>query len=111
MSHQRRRGQYATIWKTIATIDRRGNEVITVDEANPYLIRVWAIPQRSARAEVPGQQQINVVRIGVDPLEDVTLWSRVEWQGEMWDVAAPAAYHHGINRHTRHFSIDLRKRP
>jgi hypothetical protein len=40
------------------------------------------IPQRSSRAEVPGQQVIDVVRLIVkDDLDGVTLWSRVEYNG------------------------------
>ena len=83
-----------------------------VDEEEPaYSLRAWVFPQRSAKAEVPGQQHINVIRIGTDVLDDrVDIWSRVEFMGRSWDVAAPPAYHHGT-RHTRHWTLDLRERP
>ncbi|MFE4635059.1 phage head-tail adapter protein [Streptomyces sp. NPDC056773] len=111
MSVQRRRGQPARIWKTTMITDSRGNEVVVADADGPHQVRVAAIPQRSARAEVPGQQQINVVRLIVDPhLDDVTLWSRVEYAGRQWDIVSPPAYHHG-DRRTRHWSIDIRERP
>jgi hypothetical protein len=69
------------------------------------------IPQRSARAEIPGQQQINITRMIVAAdLEGVELWSRVELLGKVWDIVTPPAYHHG-ERRTRHWAIDIRERP
>jgi hypothetical protein len=110
-SYQRRRGQSARVWRTRTEIDNRGNEIEVADSDGPHEVRAAFIPQRSARAEVPGQQQINVVRMIVDAdLEGVDLWSRVEWRGRQWDVVTPPAYHHGTRR-TRHWSIDLRERP
>lgn len=80
-------------------------------EAEPIVTTGWVIPQRSARAEVAGQQAINIVRIGVThDLSDVGLWSQVDWNGSRWDVVTPPAYRHGTP-HVRHWSIDLRERP
>ncbi|AFO10877.1 head-to-tail stopper [Streptomyces phage R4] len=110
-SMQRRRGVTARIWKTSKQIDNRGNEVLVADADGPYEVRCALIPQRSARAEVPGQQQINITRMIVSAdLENVSLWSRVEVHGAVWDVVTPPAYHHG-ERKTRHWSIDIRERP
>ncbi|UZJ23712.1 hypothetical protein RHODO2019_10880 [Rhodococcus antarcticus] len=111
MSRQRRRGQYVSVWRTELFADRRGNEQIRSVPATPHSVRAAFIPQRSSKAEVPGQQQINVTRMIVDAtLEDVSLWSTVEWNGHLWDVVAPAQFHYGT-RHTRHWSIDIRERP
>lgn len=111
MSVQRRRGETARIWKMVQIIDGRGNETLRADPTSPHEVRAAFIPQRSSRAEVPGQQQINVVRMIVDHgLADVGLWSRVEYQGKQWDVVTPPSYHHGT-RKTRHWSIDIRERP
>jgi hypothetical protein len=108
---QRRRGQLAIVYRSAVTEDARGNEVIALDRDNPITVRAAFIPQRSARAEVPGQQQINVTRMIVDAdLPDVTLWSEVEAMGKQWDIVTPPAYHHG-SRKTRHWSIDIRERP
>ncbi|MGL5825556.1 MAG: hypothetical protein ACRCYU_12210 [Nocardioides sp.] len=79
--------------------------------SRPQRVRAAFIPQRSSKAEVPGQQVINVTRMIVDPhIQDVDLWSRVEWEGKSWDIASPPAYHHGPRR-SRHWSIDIRQRP
>lgn len=108
---QRRRGIPATIWKARYHTDNRGNEILVADADGPHQVRCALIPQRSARAEVPGQQQINITRMIVDAnLEGVELWSRVEMLGKVWDIVTPPAYHHG-ERRTRHWSIDVRERP
>jgi len=110
-SMQRRRGVVAKVWRTHIHLDNRGNEVQVADADGPYEVRCALIPQRSARAEVPGQQQINITRMIVDAtLEGVTLWSRVEVLGLVWDVVSPPAYHHG-DRKTRHWALDIRERP
>lgn len=109
---QRRRGLPAFLYKSKTITDSRGNEVKMVDEsAPPYEIRVWAIPQRSQRAELPGQQDIDIVRFGTEAeLHDVDSWSQIQYNGHRYDVVVPPAYHHGT-RETRHWSIDCRKRP
>lgn len=112
MTYQRRRGLPATVYRNKLVTDNRGNQQWEPDLDDPHHVKVWIFPQRSARAEVIGQQQINVIRIGCLPdLEDVGLWSRVDLLGKSWDIAAPPSYHHGSSRHVRHWSIDLRERP
>ena len=111
MSVQRRRGQRAFIYKSMSIVDNRGNVLSVAEDDGPYEVRAVFIPQRSARAEVPGQAQINVTRMLIDAdTEDVDLWSRVEWAGAMWDVVTPPALHHG-SRRVRHWSVDIRQRP
>ena len=111
MSYQRKHGDWVRIWRTVHTTDQRGNSTARATEELPHRVRAIFIPQRSARAEVPGQQQINVTRMLVDAgLEGVELWSRVEWNGRIWDFVTPPQYHRG-SRRTRHWSIDIRERP
>lgn len=99
----------ARVFKTVPVVNNRGVTVMTAD-TTPIEVRAAFIPQRSAQAEVPGQQVINVTRMIVDAhLPDVDSWSRVEWDGKVWDMVTPPAYHHG-SRRTRHWSIDLRER-
>lgn len=110
-SMQRRRGIPIRIYPTRIETDNRGSETKFPDLDNPIDTRAAWIPQRSARAEVVGQVEINVVRVIVThELPGVDLWSMVEALGTTWDVVTPPAYHHGT-RHTRHWSIDLRERP
>lgn len=113
MSYQRRHGQAVQIWSRKLTEDKRGNETLAVDmTAAPWTGRAAGIPQRSSKAEMPGQQQIDVVRLILPPNlpEDCGLWARVKYLDDFWDVAAPPAYHHG-SRRTRHWSMEIRRRP
>lgn len=111
MSYQRRRGQTVLVYLLTMITDQRGNDVLVPDLENPVTITAAAIPQRSQRAEVPGQQQIDVVRLIIPAnIGDVGLWGRVLYQGDYWDIVAPPAYHHGT-RKTRHTSVDIRRRP
>lgn len=76
-----------------------------------YATPAASFPQRSSRAEVPGQQQIDVVRLIVEELpEDAGLWAICEWNGDLWDIVGPPAFRQGT-RHTRHWSVDIRRRP
>ena len=111
-SHQRRRrGQAAKVWTTGAALDRRGNDVIAATDVAPFDVRAVFLPARSAKAEVPGQQQINVYTMIVEPgLEGVELWSRVQWNGAFWDVVTPPQ-HHEWTRQTKLISLEIRQRP
>lgn len=116
MSHQRRRkGIPALAWRSKRTTDRKGNQQYHPTDVDKIPLKVWVMPQRSSRAEVPGQQQIDVTRIGfwlpAEEMGDINLWSRLEMGGNEWDFASPPVYHHGTARHSRHYSADVRKRP
>lgn len=108
---QRRMGMPAIVYRSKVITDNRGNQQRVVDLENPHEIRVWAAPQRSSKASVPGQMDVDVMRLGTTAdLEGVDTWSQVDFRGARWDVVAPAAYHHGT-RDVRHWSIDCRRRP
>lgn len=111
MSRQRKRGRDITFYPQTLVLDRRGNKVRMPDRNNPITIKGWVIPQRSARAEVPGQVGIDVIRVGAGPeLQNIGLWSQCDLDGRTWDVVSPPALHFG-DRRTRHWSIDMRARP
>lgn|GEM_PF-1581687 len=116
MSVQRRCGQKALLYPEILVTDERGNVMKGPDLDNPVEVRAAFSAQRGARAEVPGQVQVNVYRMLVDPdVEGIGLWGRVRWTapdgaGPEWDIVSPPAYRHGT-RHVRHVSFDIRERP
>ena len=108
---QRRRGVTVTIYPSKLTTDRRGNATWLPDEDAPLLASVWVIPERGARAEMAGQMDIDVTRMGTkSDLAGVNIWSRVKWDGVWYDMVTPPAHHEGT-RHSRHWSIVIRKRP
>lgn len=112
MTQQRKHGQPALLYRSKSILDSRGNRVQIVDMTQPpHDLKVWVIPGRSMRAEMAGQQDIDVIRIGTTAnLAGVDSWSRLLWNDTWYDVVMPPAYHHGT-RHVRHWTIDLRKRP
>lgn len=113
MTYQRRRnGLSATFYPIVKRFDNRGNERKVHDEDNPVETKVWIFPQRGAKAEVTGQQTINVIKIGCTAdLTDIALGSRVVFLDKEWDVVSPPALHWGARRHTRHWAMDVRERP
>lgn len=107
---QRRRGVEVVVHPSVETEDRRGNRTVR-PLGDPVTVKAWLIPDRSAKAEVPGQQDIEVYLLGTkDDIGNVDIWSRVEWNGKWWDLASPPALHMGT-RHSRHWTFTLRKRP
>jgi|BarGraNGADG00212_1021973.scaffolds.fasta_scaffold05401_2 hypothetical protein len=99
MTVQRKRGQDCVLYLTIPTTDHRGNDVKSADMANP-------VPARAAFVSSTG----DTVSMHIDPLPDgLDIWSRVGWNGGLYNVAAPPAYHSSMSRHTRHWSIDLKR--
>ena len=111
MTVQRRRGVPVTLYPSKTSTDARGNTTLVADLTAPYTLTAAVIPQRSYRAEVPGQRDVDVYRLLVSAdIENVDIWSRASFYGEMWDVISPPRLHRGI-RKTRHYTIDVRKRP
>lgn len=113
MTYQRKRkGTTATFYPVVKLTDNRGNQRKMHNEATPIVRKVWVIPQRGAKAEVTGQQTINVVRVGVSAdVPDLGINARVEFDGKVWDVVSPPAFRSGGGRHTSHYMMDLRERP
>ena len=118
MTIQRRRtGHDIKVYARTLHTDRRGNPQYIANDVTPaWEGRGWIIPDRSQRAEVGGQQEITVYTLGIKDLPEITegavgLWSYVEWQGKLWDIIQPPLFHYGVKRHTRHWTISIRKRP
>lgn len=113
MSYQRKRNAIpARFHPVVKRIDGRGNERKLHDPDTYIDTTVWVFPQRGAKAEVTGQQTVNVVRIGCQiDMPGVELGARVLFLDKEWDVVSPPSWHHGVSRHTRHYSMDVRERP
>lgn len=111
-SYQRKNARFAKFWPVHEVVDQRGNRVVEANfDVEPYVRKAHEMFEQSSRAEVPGQQQIDVRRLITDhDMPGVGLWSIVEFEGDLWDIIAPPRYFHGT-RHTRHVSIMIRRRP
>ena len=118
MTIQRRRtGQDIEVYGREIQSDRRGNQQYVPNDTTPVFVgRGWVIPDRSQRAEVTGQQEIVVMTMGIADLPELNdettgLWTYIKWKDDIWDITQPPMYHHGVKRHTRHWTISIRKRP
>lgn len=108
-SLQRRRGIEIKFHKVTEVTDKRGNRT-KMATGETVTVRGAVVPDRSSRAEVPGQMEINVLRIITDSdLPDVSIWSRVEMMGTWWDPVTPPEMHRGTTL-TRHWSFLVRRR-
>lgn len=105
---RKQRGIKIQYWKVRKETNLRGDEVLLADDG-PYETKAWIIPQRSQKAETPGQQQINVKRIGLDPSLDLSTWSKIRWNGDEYDFVNPPGLRLGT-RHVRHWVVDVRLR-
>lgn len=99
-----------TMYPTKVATDMRGNKRKEADLENGIEIRGAFIPERGSRAEVPGQQQIDVGTIIIDAdFANVDVFSRVEFRGYQWDIVTPPQWHNGTRR-VRHWSMEVRRR-
>lgn len=113
-SHQRKRGRWIKFWPQEVTYDRRGNRILAVDlTKEPTRVRCVLQTDRTNRAEIPGQQDVDVVNCIVPAnIPGMGMWARAQLEdnGRWLDVNAPPFYRHGT-RHVRHWTIPLRYRP
>ena len=95
-------------WLATTHQDFYGDAVEVADDG-PYTTLASVAPERSTRAEVPGQQEVDVINVRVALDLDVTLWSKAYFDGRYWDLEAPPAKHYG-SRHVQHQTLKLRLR-
>lgn len=119
-AYQVRRGTQALFYPYVVQTDSRGNKHRVPDFSRPLEFRGKVSAERSQRAEVPGQQEVNNVQFMTS--EDFTrvaqhynpgevgVWCEVEMWGLVWDISAPPARHPGP-RNVTHWTLALRERP
>lgn len=92
--------------------DNRGNIQLVPDMDNPVTTSAAEMQDRSSRAEVPGQQEIDVIRLIVRyDLPDVGVYSICKYRDAWWDIISPPQYHQGERHHTKHLSMLIKRRP
>lgn len=111
-SYQRRRGPWITFWRVQEIADARGNQVKVLDHDSKVTVRCAVIPERGVNAELAGQMYSEIVQVIIPGhVEGVEIWSRAEMEdGTQWDLTLPPKFHRG-SRMTRHWTIELRRRP
>jgi hypothetical protein len=89
-------------------VNSRG-ERVRVPSATPVSVRVSMSRDRNSTAELPGQVDVKVIRC-VARTAPIGSWSRVVYNGEEWDVAAPPHFSEGVTKRTRNVTFALRSR-
>ena len=96
------------VWPEVEVLNARGQRV-KVPADTPVKVYVTTSTQRSGDSELPGQVSIKTVRCIARNAPGGS-WSRVEYQGEEWDIAAPPRFTPGASRATKHCEFILRSR-
>lgn len=107
---QRRTGEWVTLYTARREVSARGAPMLVVDPDSGVKFRCTEQPERSSRAELPGQLGIEMVRIDIPWETPASLWGAAYFRDGWWDVQNPPAVLPG-SRHVRHKQIVLRRRP
>lgn len=96
------------IYPTVEKIDSRGNRVPVASDT-PVKIRVTVLSGRNADAELPGYVSTTIL-VCHTRWAPVTTWTRVEFRGELWDVAVPPTITAGTSKATQSITFTIRSR-
>lgn len=90
----------------------RGEKIWTHDYANAQEFRIGLSADRTTRAEVRGDVEIEVYNarlpaklLGLGP------GGRILWDGSEWDFAAPPMARLHRTHSVRHYTVQIRRRP
>lgn len=92
--------------------DARGNELWTVDDNNlpePIVFRATTSYDRGAKAELTGQVNIPVLRV-LTRFVPGSVYGRIRYAGQMWDIAAPPRQTPGATSSLQHTEFTIRGR-
>lgn len=96
------------VYPEVLHTDKRGNRV-RIPSETPVAVRVTTSEDRSSDAELPGQVTVKIVKC-LARTAPVTTWARIEYAGELWDLAAPPRFTVGVSKTTTHVEFTLRSR-
>lgn len=112
------RYEKATIYPRIAQVTSRGDTMIVVDLDNPHVdVRVGVSSYESTRAEVVGHVETETAKMRIPMkwngrlLDEVSIGAIVVWDGSEWDVAIPPKIRRTRTHSTRHYTIEIKRRP
>lgn len=111
MSYQRKHGAAVIFYPQKLVTDADGVPTLVADMDSPSIpTKAAVIPDRAQRAEVPGQQVVNIVRLLVKRMPGLGPWARAEFWGRMWDVTVPPEERQNVPRPNRHMVVEVRER-
>lgn len=86
----------------------RGDKVL-VPSDTPVKVRVSMSRDRNTSAELPGSVDVKIIRCLTRSAPPGS-WSRIVFDGEEWDLAAPPHVGVGVSKNTRSVSFTIRSR-
>lgn len=104
--------QTLVVWPSIEVTNSRGSTEWTQDLDNPIRMRVTTSMDRSQIADLPGQVDVEVVKVKTRtyPGRDGGTWARCQLDGVEYDLAEPPRYTKGPSRTLSHWTFTLRSR-
>lgn len=101
------------VWPAKQVFNDRGSSEWQPDLDNPVRLRVTTTGDRSQIADLPGQVDVEVIRVKTRSFPGLTggkTWVRVEMNGIEYDLSEPPHYTKGPSRALSHWSLVLRSR-
>lgn len=112
------RYERATIYPAIEAQNSRGATVMVPDRDNPIEgVRVGISSYESTTAELFGHVTTETTKMRIPyrhkgrSLKDVSPGAIIVWDGSEWDVAIPAKIRNTRTHSTRHYTIEIKRRP
>lgn len=96
------------VYPEVDAVNKRGDH-IKVPADKPVKVRVSMARDRNQSAELPGQVDVEIIKC-VTRSAPVGTWSRIVFDGEEWDLAAPPHRGVGVSKATQQVSFILRSR-
>lgn len=96
------------VYPEVTVVNKRGDH-IKVPSDVPVKVRVSMSRDQNQAAELPGQVDVKIIRC-LAREAPVGTWSRVVYEGEEWDLAAPPYRGIGVTKQTSSISFILRSR-
>lgn len=106
-----------TFYPRVQKATTRGPKMWVEDRDNPLELKIGISTDRTSRAEVRGDVEIEVINarfpysVGGVPLEGVGPGAILSWDGSDWDVAAPPSIRKTRTHSVRHLTAQIRRRP
>lgn len=104
--------QTLVVWPSTQVENSRGDVEWSQDLENPIRMRVTTAMDRSQIADLPGQVDVEVVKVKTRtyPGHGGGTWSRCQLDGVEYDLAEPPRYTKGPSRALSHWTFTLRSR-
>ena len=101
-----------TFFPRVQQENSRGESQWAPDRTSPQRVRMGITADRTSRAEVRGNVEIEMYDIRLPfKLKGVGPGAVIVWDGSEWDIAAPPMLRPTRTHSVRHITVPIRRRP